>query len=169
LPDAIIAEAHHNVLRLRHDQLQPTEMTVLPVTSSGGFRMTLGSQFLVRELTLGPDVSIDEEPRVLFSALSGRELGVCARAVTWIAEDMVREQQVLLADDGMPGERLGDGWLMPRPLRQISITQNADGRMSINLSCEPGFPRAPEVKGLTLMENSIFNSWRMEDVWLEKQ
>ena len=27
----------------------------------------------------------------------------------------------------------------------------------------------PEVKGLTLMENSIFNSWRMEDVWLDKQ
>jgi peptide/nickel transport system substrate-binding protein len=26
----------------------------------------------------------------------------------------------------------------------------------------------PEVKGLTLMENSIFNSWRMEDVWLDK-
>ena len=25
----------------------------------------------------------------------------------------------------------------------------------------------PEVKGLTLMENSIFNSWRMEEVWLE--
>jgi hypothetical protein len=148
LPDAVIAEAHHNVLRLRQDQLQPTGMTVLPVTSSGGFRMTLGSQFLVRaggggficELALGPDVSIDEEPRVLFSAFSGRELVVCARAVTWIAEDMVREQQVLLADDGMPGERLGDGWLMPGPLRQISITENADGRMSINLSCEPGFP-----------------------------
>jgi len=27
----------------------------------------------------------------------------------------------------------------------------------------------PEVNGLTLMENSIFNSWRMEDVWLDKQ
>jgi peptide/nickel transport system substrate-binding protein len=26
----------------------------------------------------------------------------------------------------------------------------------------------PEVKGLTLMENSIFNSWRMEDVWLDR-
>ena len=26
----------------------------------------------------------------------------------------------------------------------------------------------PEVKGLTLMDNSIFNSWRMEDVWLDK-
>jgi hypothetical protein len=24
------------------------------------------------------------------------------------------------------------------------------------------------VKGITLMANSIFNSWRMEDVWLDK-
>jgi hypothetical protein len=24
------------------------------------------------------------------------------------------------------------------------------------------------VKGLTLMDNSIFNNWRMEDVWLDK-
>jgi hypothetical protein len=26
----------------------------------------------------------------------------------------------------------------------------------------------PEVKGLTLMDNSIFNNWRMEDVWLDR-
>jgi peptide/nickel transport system substrate-binding protein len=26
----------------------------------------------------------------------------------------------------------------------------------------------PEVKGLTLTNNSIFNSWRMEDVWLDR-
>jgi hypothetical protein len=26
----------------------------------------------------------------------------------------------------------------------------------------------PEVKGLTLIDNSIFNSWRMEDVWLDR-
>jgi peptide/nickel transport system substrate-binding protein len=26
----------------------------------------------------------------------------------------------------------------------------------------------PEVKGLTLMDNSFFNSWRMEDVWLDR-
>jgi peptide/nickel transport system substrate-binding protein len=31
-----------------------------------------------------------------------------------------------------------------------------------------GTCRQPEVKGLTLMENSIFNSWRMEEVWLDK-
>jgi peptide/nickel transport system substrate-binding protein len=26
----------------------------------------------------------------------------------------------------------------------------------------------PQVKGVTLMVNSIFNGWRMEDVWLDK-
>jgi len=26
----------------------------------------------------------------------------------------------------------------------------------------------PYVKGLTIMVNSIFNNWRMEDVWLDK-
>ena len=26
----------------------------------------------------------------------------------------------------------------------------------------------PEVKGLTIMVNSIYNGWRMEDVWLDK-
>ena len=28
--------------------------------------------------------------------------------------------------------------------------------------------RRPQVKGLTLMVNSMFNGWRMEDVWLDK-
>ena len=26
----------------------------------------------------------------------------------------------------------------------------------------------PYVKGLTIMVNSIYNGWRMEDVWLDK-
>ena len=26
----------------------------------------------------------------------------------------------------------------------------------------------PEVKGLTIMVNSIYNGWRMEDVWLDR-
>jgi len=28
--------------------------------------------------------------------------------------------------------------------------------------------RRPYVKGLTIMVNSIYNGWRMEDVWLDK-
>ena len=27
----------------------------------------------------------------------------------------------------------------------------------------------PQVKGLTIMSNSLFNGWRMEDVWLDRQ
>jgi peptide/nickel transport system substrate-binding protein len=26
----------------------------------------------------------------------------------------------------------------------------------------------PRVKGLTMMVNSVFNGWRMEDVWLDR-
>ncbi len=26
----------------------------------------------------------------------------------------------------------------------------------------------PQVKGLTIMANSIYNGWRFEDVWLDK-
>ena len=28
--------------------------------------------------------------------------------------------------------------------------------------------RYPQLKGLTIMTNSLFNGWRMEDVWLDK-
>jgi peptide/nickel transport system substrate-binding protein len=31
-----------------------------------------------------------------------------------------------------------------------------------------GTCRQPHVKRLTVMFNSIFNGWRMEDVWLDK-
>jgi peptide/nickel transport system substrate-binding protein len=42
-----------------------------------------------------------------------------------------------------------------------------DARPIIFYSRE-GTCRQPYVKGLTLMVNSIFNGWRMEDVWLDK-
>ena len=28
--------------------------------------------------------------------------------------------------------------------------------------------RQPQLKGLTIMTNSLFNGWRMEDLWLDK-
>jgi hypothetical protein len=28
--------------------------------------------------------------------------------------------------------------------------------------------RQPELKGLTIMVNSIYNGWRMEEVWLDR-
>jgi peptide/nickel transport system substrate-binding protein len=41
-------------------------------------------------------------------------------------------------------------------------------RRPIILYSRGGTRRQPHVKGLTLMVNSIFNGWRMEDVWLDK-
>jgi peptide/nickel transport system substrate-binding protein len=34
--------------------------------------------------------------------------------------------------------------------------------------CARGTCWRPEVKGLNLQVNSIYNGWRMEDVWLDK-
>jgi hypothetical protein len=148
LPDAIIAEAHHNVLRLRQDQLTHTMLTVRPVASSDGVLVRLGGEFLVRagdggficELILGPDGSSDDPPAPL-SAFANSELTIYARANTWISEDMLRPGQVLLVDEGAPGQRLGEGWLLPRSLRSLSVTHDAEGRMSIVChSWERGLP-----------------------------
>jgi peptide/nickel transport system substrate-binding protein len=43
-----------------------------------------------------------------------------------------------------------------------------DGARPIIFYAPAGNCRQPHVKGLTIMSNSIYNGWRMEDVWLEK-
>jgi peptide/nickel transport system substrate-binding protein len=43
-----------------------------------------------------------------------------------------------------------------------------DGARPIIFYAPAGNCRQPYVKGLTLMVNSIYNGWRMEDVWLDK-
>ena len=44
----------------------------------------------------------------------------------------------------------------------------ADGARPIIFYAPAGNCRQPYVKGLTIMSNSIYNGWRMEDVWLDK-
>jgi peptide/nickel transport system substrate-binding protein len=43
-----------------------------------------------------------------------------------------------------------------------------DGARPIIFYATAGSCRQPYVKGLTIMSNSIYNGWRMEDVWLDK-
>ena len=52
-------------------------------------------------------------------------------------------------------------WQIERKLAQ-------DNARPIIFYNRDGTCRQPYVKGLTLMVNSIFNGWRMEDVWLDK-
>jgi ABC-type transport system substrate-binding protein len=53
-------------------------------------------------------------------------------------------------------------------LRKIKRTLAADDARPIIFYTKGGTCRQPYVNGLTLMVNSIFNGWRMEDVWLDK-
>ena len=43
-----------------------------------------------------------------------------------------------------------------------------DGARSVIFYSRGATCRYPQVKGLTIMVNSIYNGWRFEDVWLDK-
>ena len=60
-----------------------------------------------------------------------------------------------------PAKRKGQVWQIERKLIDAAVRP-------IIFFMRQGTCWQPEVKGLTLMENSIFNSWRMEDVWLDR-
>jgi hypothetical protein len=49
---------------------------------------------------------------------------------------MLRDEQVLLADDGAPGQRLGDHWLLPGSLLRII----KDGNRIKTAVWGPGLP-----------------------------
>jgi peptide/nickel transport system substrate-binding protein len=51
---------------------------------------------------------------------------------------------------------------------QIERKLAEDDARPIIFYSRDGTCRQPQVKGLTLMVNSIFNGWRMEDVWLDR-
>ena len=51
---------------------------------------------------------------------------------------------------------------------EIERTMAEDGARPIIYYNRGGVCWRPQVKGLTIMVNSIYNSWRMEDVWLDR-
>lgn len=111
LPTAIIREAHFNLLALPIDLLATTDSTgTLRITPR--FLVKAGAGGFAAQLNIGEDVS-----------LSGAFM-INARANTWLADDMLHDDQVLLVDDGRPGRRLGDGWLLPAPFRHITRDSN---------------------------------------------
>jgi hypothetical protein len=100
---AIINEAHHNVLRLRAATILPTN----DLNHTPEFLVRAGDGAFICKARSGTDISANNEPMFF------------VQAITWIADDMVHDDQVLLVADGQPGERLIDGWLLPRPVRRI--------------------------------------------------
>jgi peptide/nickel transport system substrate-binding protein len=72
--------------------------------------------------------------------------------------DKLIEQQSIEGDEGRRKQLV---WAIERKLAE-------DGVRPIIFYTRAGSCRQPYVKGMTLMVNSIFNSWRMEDVWLDR-
>jgi peptide/nickel transport system substrate-binding protein len=63
--------------------------------------------------------------------------------------------------EGDPDRRKQILWAIERKLAE-------DNARPIIFYNHNGTCEQPYVKGLTIMVNSIFNGWRMEDVWLDK-
>lgn len=104
-PSAIIMAAHHNLLGFRLDQ------------ESGGVHDE--RKFLVRAGPGGFVCQFMATPRT-----EAGDITFYVRAWTWLHDDMLHNDQVPQLDDGLPGERLRDGWLLPTPLRRITWVDN---------------------------------------------
>jgi hypothetical protein len=98
-----IAEAHHAALRMRLDDATRNRA----FDRDFQFLLPAGSGAFVCSLCCGIELS------------QGGERSMHVRVHTWLSTDQLRDDQTLLIDDGGAGARLGDGWLLPSPLRQI--------------------------------------------------
>src|SRR5262249_34489468 len=102
-PLPAILEAHHAALRLRRadiiqaDQIDPHFTFYLPA-GPGAFSCSG---------TIARDIS------------TSVRLAMGMHCHTWLSDDQLRDAQVKLIDDGQPGHRLGDHWLLPAGLREV--------------------------------------------------
>jgi hypothetical protein len=102
-PEAIIREAHLNLLNA------PMEAADRPTPY-----IKAGPGCFVGGLHFGNDVTVGQS--------------VHARVKTWLEESMLGPDQVPLRADGAPGKRMGDAFLMPRPLWTSSFRVKREAR-----------------------------------------
>jgi hypothetical protein len=112
--NAVLGEAHRALLRIRsrrvHAHFQnPARRFFLPA----------GNGVLVCNVYITPHRAENRDD----AAISSERFNIYARAWTWLHRDQLSEQQIgaILTDEGRPGERLGDGLLLPEPLRQVQV------------------------------------------------
>jgi hypothetical protein len=102
-PGAIIREAHASLLSLPANVV---EQSAFDSKDGRGALVKAGPGAFVAQIWAASDVSL------------GGAIGVHVRARTWLADDMLHEDQTLL--EPRDGEaRLGDVWLRPVPFRRI--------------------------------------------------
>jgi hypothetical protein len=105
-PGAIIREAHQNLLELPSNII--SERPNFVDHSLPGVYIKAGPGCFVGHLIMAKAAS-SSDPM----------LNIHARVKTWLSNDQLHENQIGLNDKGEPGKRLGDGWLLPHPYKQI--------------------------------------------------
>jgi hypothetical protein len=101
---AAIFEAHHAALRLRRSDVVDDGGHV---RRASDMPLPAGPGAFMCKVSMAPDMSLE---RQVAMHIVGR---------TWVSDDQLREDQVKRIDDGLSGERLGDSWLLPAPLRRV--------------------------------------------------
>jgi hypothetical protein len=107
----VLMSAHHTLLRAKMTSIRPflrdkTARFYLD-TGDGVFGCTLR---VIKDCALG-------------------EMTMHVRARTWLHRDQLsaRQENAVLHDEGSPGERLGDCWLLPAPL--VRFVRREDGKI----------------------------------------
>lgn len=108
-PGAIIREAHLNLLALPSSVIN---QSALGDPDQRGELVRAGPGAFVAHMRADPDASL------------GDAYAVHVRVKTWLADDMLHENQIPLREEGEPGDQLGDGWLRPVPYRWIRKTSD---------------------------------------------
>jgi peptide/nickel transport system substrate-binding protein len=119
-----------------------------------------GQRLIRKAFTLAMDLSVSvvDDPDTQFyqnySCRSSRNYtGYCNSEV----EALIDKQSA----EGNPGKRKELVWQIERRLIEDAVRP-------VIFFMHQATCWHPEVKGLTLMDNSMFNGWRMEDVWLDR-
>lgn len=106
-PSAVVLALHHTALRLCVTDVMPDN-----VVTASSFLIGAGRGAFICEIDSGFDVSV-KEPTIFI------------RAITWIDDDQIRPDQIVLRErEGSDGPRLGDTWLLPKPLRTTARQDN---------------------------------------------
>ena len=119
---AVLMHAHHAALRARLDD---TEIRAA-LASRRAFLLPAGAGAFRCEFRCGADVS------------QGEAISAHLFAHTWLHQDQLfSDQQLVRLDEALPGERLGDGLLLPVPLRRLI----AEGDNTVRIHrWAPGMP-----------------------------
>lgn len=113
-PGTIIREAHQNLLAL------PADIKNIDDRNGGNY-IKAGAGCFPFYITVAEDIS------------AGSAYSASVKVNTWLDEDQMFEDQVILSEKGKPGETLGDSWLMPHPLRRITkVEPNLCTVMTLN-------------------------------------